>query len=651
MIIMSAIATAKQQASMLDVINKRAGVLYKTQIKAKEATDKLTKSTKELVKEEGKIEDAFERRTQSQRKAIKAMNEMGKQFELLNYHSLKEFKKAGGNTFEYLDMVLSGTSEQIKLMGIEVGTARRVLYGFFPPGMFRLVSKLSTGFKFFGSIVRAFTTTMDEDGKKIENLFTRTGKGIKFLAGKRKKATSEDLNISKKLLKLKGKFVDLDLKANLKAEDEKLKKKLKGGNYFINLAKQGQKAQQKIILESEQNIANAKKAIQLKAHNQVEKMMPTMDRFDKPFQEMVQKIEKDLLNLSAANPLSDINVAMGKKATAKGKEQEQAKALAMELDKKAKLDKKSKADTKRAKKILKLNADTKKILKRGEKWQKRGEKARNLWTSSLKPLLSGLGSFILSFMLFAALVISGLVILQALWPSMKAAFEPAFAVIMDGFTLLWEGVQVFFGGIFDLFDAIMNGGFIDIMLALWEIVKGFGMIVWGLIKVLLGGLVVFLYEMALGLWDKAKNWVTSLGNDLKSVGKIAGLIFAIAGMMIAWMYGAPILLIVGIGILLYKFGKWVVGAIGFANGGTVNTNMQIVGEKGPELVSLPKGSRVHSNKDSKSMASGSGGVTNNFNITINAKDTSDGELRRIAEKVGQMVNSKINRSTSASTMR
>ena len=46
-----------------------------------------------------------------------------------------------------------------------------------------------------------------------------------------------------------------------------------------------------------------------------------------------------------------------------------------------------------------------------------------------------------------------------------------------------------------------------------------------------------------------------------------------------------------------------------------------------------------------------GAVTNNFNITINAKDTSDGELRRIADKIGQMVSSKINRSTSSSTMR
>ena len=42
---------------------------------------------------------------------------------------------------------------------------------------------------------------------------------------------------------------------------------------------------------------------------------------------------------------------------------------------------------------------------------------------------------------------------------------------------------------------------------------------------------------------------------------------------------------------------------------------------------------------------------NNFNITINAKDTSDAELRRIAQKVGNMINNSVNRSTSSSSMR
>jgi hypothetical protein len=72
----------------------------------------------------------------------------------------------------------------------------------------------------------------------------------------------------------------------------------------------------------------------------------------------------------------------------------------------------------------------------------------------------------------------------------------------------------------------------------------------------------------------------------------------------------------------------------------------VVGEGGPELLNLPAGSRVHSNKESRKMM---GGTTNNINITINARDTSDQELRRIADKIGQMVNTKINRTTSSRT--
>ena len=63
--------------------------------------------------------------------------------------------------------------------------------------------------------------------------------------------------------------------------------------------------------------------------------------------------------------------------------------------------------------------------------------------------------------------------------------------------------------------------------------------------------------------------------------------------------------------------------------------MAVVGEGGPELVSLPAGARVHSNAESKKMASSSNVVNNTVNVTINAKDTSDSELRRIADQVGK----------------
>jgi hypothetical protein len=55
---------------------------------------------------------------------------------------------------------------------------------------------------------------------------------------------------------------------------------------------------------------------------------------------------------------------------------------------------------------------------------------------------------------------------------------------------------------------------------------------------------------------------------------------------------------------------------------------------------------VHSNQESKQMMSGGGGN----NITVNVQGrigASDSELRLIAQKVGQMINKEINRTTSS----
>ena len=649
MIIMSAMATGKKQMSMLQAINLQAERLNKNQIKAKKATVNLTKSTKDLTNESEKLDKSFARRTANLGAAITSMNEMGKQFELLNYGSFKAFKTAGGNAFEYIDLLLSGTSEKIKLMGGDVSTVRKVMYGFLPPGMFRMVNKLSTGMKFLGTVTRAFGGAVDEEGKKVNNAFTKMGTGIKFLLGKRKKAVNVELGLAKKARAIKGKFIDLDLKANLKAEDKRLKSKLKSHDYFINLAKDGQKNQKRIVLEATKEIAAERLKIENKARKQTEKIMGGYSATPE-FAKMQEDIEKGLLNLSAKDPNSAINKAQKRKGSSEASEKKAAKFLATEIERKTKYNKKSKKDSKRTKKLIKKQAYLLKIAKRRERSEKLNDKAKNMWKNKLKPMLAGAGTFFLYFLLFAATVIAAMVVLQALWPQIKAAAGPAFEVMKAGFMLVWEGLSVFFGGIFDLFDAIMNGGFIDIMLALWEIVKGFGMILWGLVKIIFGGLLTFIGVLLVGLWDKAYKWVTSLGNDIKSVGKIAGLVLAVIVMIIAAIWGAPIMLIIGLGILAYKVGKWLVSQIpGFASGGVSAGGMSIVGEKGPELVNLPKGSRVHSNSQSKTMVGG--GTTNNFNITINARDTSDGELRRIADKIGQMVSSKINRSTSSSTMR
>ena len=84
----------------------------------------------------------------------------------------------------------------------------------------------------------------------------------------------------------------------------------------------------------------------------------------------------------------------------------------------------------------------------------------------------------------------------------------------------------------------------------------------------------------------------------------------------------------------------------FANGGISRGGMALVGELGPELVRLNRGDKVFSNAQSRNMVGNT-----NIHITINAKDTSKAEMRRIANELGSMINNKMNRTGATRTMR
>ena len=83
-----------------------------------------------------------------------------------------------------------------------------------------------------------------------------------------------------------------------------------------------------------------------------------------------------------------------------------------------------------------------------------------------------------------------------------------------------------------------------------------------------------------------------------------------------------------------------------AKGGLVGkTGNWLVGEQGPELVSLPQGARVHNNSNTKKM------MGNNITVNVQGRvGASDTELRDIARKEGRLVSQEINRTTSSSTI-
>ena len=76
----------------------------------------------------------------------------------------------------------------------------------------------------------------------------------------------------------------------------------------------------------------------------------------------------------------------------------------------------------------------------------------------------------------------------------------------------------------------------------------------------------------------------------------------------------------------------------FARGGISSGGMAVVGENGPELVTLPSGARVHSNQASRGM----GG--NVINVHVNGRvGASDAEIKDIANKVAREINLRMNR--------
>ena len=83
---------------------------------------------------------------------------------------------------------------------------------------------------------------------------------------------------------------------------------------------------------------------------------------------------------------------------------------------------------------------------------------------------------------------------------------------------------------------------------------------------------------------------------------------------------------------------------GRAVGGPAS-GLTLVGEQGPELVRLPSGSRVHTNRQSAAMM---GGVTNNITVQVTGRvGANDSEIRDIANKVAREINTRINRTSTS----
>lgn len=521
----------KEMNGYMETLSKSMGNFGKKQKTVSEQTEKATKIEKELNKE-------YLTRSQVLEKALKALGKNGqevKKFEITSKKARKAYTDAGGNIFDFIDVALTSANQRVKVFGIEAALARKVMYGFLPPGMFRLVNKLSTSFRFLGGIFRK----TGQEGENIDNIFKKMARGMLSLS-------SFDKAVGAPFKKLFSK----------------------------------------------------------------PKMVETKGDGDDIFQ-----------------GLFDMSKSQAKEAGGRGKGKgilSNIKMLKME-----------------AKERRKARKAAIKGFFQSKKW---GEVGGTIYKFG-KGVLANLGKFLFMAMLYMVLITVAIAMLRK--PIMKG-IELAGHFAAQVLPSIMQGVGYVFEGIKQIYDSMLGGDLLGI-------IEGFWTLAWGLIQVAISvvvalgmGLLGMLVGLFLGALEMAGGFVRDLFTKVGGITGVLKRIAVIAVLVGAFLYGFPFvvgaIILTAIGVLIHKLGK----KIGiFSKGGTVTTGMQLVGEKGPELVSLPRGSRVHSNNDSRNIArSAKGGVVNNYNITINAKDTSKAEMRRVADEIGRMVSSKINRRTS-----
>lgn len=310
-------------------------------------------------------------------------------------------------------------------------------------------------------------------------------------------------------------------------------------------------------------------------------------------------------------------------------------------------------------------------------------KGINKLRKGLKNIIPMLGQALRAFMMgfiYISLAILGILALVKIFgPTIKETFttvmkfiSPLLEYAMGFATMIFDGAKKVFGAFFG------NGTFEDAIDGLFEIaigLLGFASTLIIAALVALGAFIVLGTKIAL---KKIIAYVKGMFTSTKKFLKGMVIILAIVGTIVALIMGAPVWLAVVIGLVIFKVGSKLVKpikkAVDFivkiargikkaisdiwplAEGGTVKNNgVQLVGEKGPELVSLPKGSQVFSNKDSVGMVKNaktmSNGTTNNISITINAKDTSRAEMDRIAREVSRTITNSIQRQSNTSNLR
>ena len=629
--------SANNMSKSISDLSVAMKILIGMQQKAQKATDDAAKALEmkskglneygKAVNKAGEELANWNKRTHILSATIKELNKSGNRMEL--FSSLGTYRKEGGNILEYLAEFMSGAREELTVFGFEAAKARKVMYGFLPPGMFRMMNKMSSAFQFFGGIIRK----MGDSAEESDNIFMKMGKGISKVF---KPTFSKDTEALAGMMGNEGTLKNFKLKMKLHKAEKK--EKMKAWNDARKLRKGKRSA---LKADNKRQLKELKEALK----NEIEERITAANAV----QEYKNLAKSEVGSFNAfGGSLTDWQDAIDAKM-------DEYRGLdGVDLSEREGKLQGSKD------KISNMQGQKESLLKKAEKIKAASPfrmKANKLmkFAKTIAPKIGlFLKSAIFGMAYFLMLFIATIIVLKAIWPSIKKGFGMAKKVVTSGILLLKEGFTQVWEGLSGIFDFIFGDASLgDLLDSMWVLLKGLFKIAWGIIVIIVGGLIAIVVGIMADLLSKALTWVKNLKMDMASFKKIIKLVVVTIAIIAMFIFGWAPILIAAAAIMIWKFGGWIVKKFkklipGNAEGGVVS-GLSIVGEKGPELVSFGSTARVHSNADSKKMIGG-GGTVNNFNITINAKDTSDTEMRRIADKIGNMVSNKINRRTSSGTM-
>jgi len=211
------------------------------------------------------------------------------------------------------------------------------------------------------------------------------------------------------------------------------------------------------------------------------------------------------------------------------------------------------------------------------------------------------------FMLYFAAIITGFALLIFILKKMKIgtklkAFEKRFGILGD----MWNNIKDILFALFGIFKAAFGGDGNALAKNLAKFYIAIGKLLFNIAKLVVVGLLQVVKFLASKI-------IIGLGKIISKVPFMGG---------------------VGRGLV-----SWGEGIRGMASGGVSGGGLTLVGERGPELVRLPSGARVHSNAESRRMSGGT------INVHVNGRvGASDSEIRDIANKVAREINLSMNRS-------